>query len=199
MNEPSNVRLSAMYQKAPKTEPGLYLDRLVQQAAHAAVARKSKGVWFKRWGLAASLMLGAGISWQLFLGQPDMPLSSLESAVPTEASESAEADSTGVSLAPSPAPPAVLQKRREPSFSLRDEQRMEQVGRAKGSPQANAMEDRVLRRSLKPAAACELDDKADRQRWVDAIAVARAAGDETLVECLEAGLQRRFGDTGVTD
>lgn len=89
-------RLSALYRRAPRSEPGADSDAAILRAAHAATPRRPRRSYVP-WAVAATLVLGVGISWRVL--QMPAPMDGLEYAQP-------ELSQPLRKPAPQPAPPA---------------------------------------------------------------------------------------------
>ncbi len=197
MTEPDDTsedtRIGALYRRSLSEEPPAALDRAVLDAARAALPRRRYRSPVP-WAVAATLVLGAGIGWQLLQLDPAqvMPVSAprVEAPLPPRADSDPPAAqrSSGTEAAPARAPSDVA-----PKSMLRE---------AAPSHGASLEAERVRPYSASPPAAspqpgpdeCEphgFANDAPLQALHDAIDAARQAGDSRRVLCLEQQLRQR--------
>ncbi|MGB5451455.1 MAG: hypothetical protein WBN00_05125 [Sedimenticolaceae bacterium] len=194
MNELDDPRLSRLYRRAPQPEPGRDSDRIVLDAAHRAVSGR-RGFVYRGWALAATLVLGVGIGWQLLQTPPEVAsLSQVPAAEsprpPAISAKSMEPPELGIAPEPSS-----LLKRRE---SVADTERVSAgTVMQQEAPMAadNGREERASGGPVTPA--CHerwLAPGQPREAWLAAIASARAAGETRLEACLQQGYRELFFD-----
>ena len=75
MSELDDPRLSALYRQAPANEPDPHSDALIVDAAHKAVRKRTRRS-YAPWAVAATLVLGIGVGWQVlhFAPSPMAPV-----------------------------------------------------------------------------------------------------------------------------
>lgn len=70
MNDIDDSKLSAFYQRTQSDEPSDFSDALIKKTAHKAIRKQRHNRLVRGWSIAATIVLGVGISAQLFIQAP---------------------------------------------------------------------------------------------------------------------------------
>lgn len=188
-DDADDPRLSALYRRAPRSEPDADSDRQILAAARRAVEPRSRRLPLTAWALAATVLLGAGVSWRLLTAPAETGRASQPEA---EALSAKEPEAEAGRAPPAVPAPGAAAKAREALPEWRNigiaedaETAADPAGK-KGAPAA----------AESAAAACghyRLADDAGEQDWRAAIERARAAGERAAADCLATRYRQHFG------
>lgn len=181
-DDSDDPRLSALYRRAPRSEPDTDSDRRILAAARRAVAPRARRLPLTAWALAATVVLGAGVSWRLL-----MPPAETARGLPPELEALSAGEPKGEARRAQPAVPApgAAAKAREVLPLWRN------IGIAEDAESAADPGDQAGAPAAADTgtAACgryRLADDAGEQEWRAAIERARAAGEAAAADCLAA-------------
>jgi hypothetical protein len=187
-DDSDDPRLSALYRRVPRSEPDADSDRQILAAARRAVESRSRRLPLTAWALAATVVLGAGVSWRLLT-----PPAETARALPpeVEALSAGEPKAEARRARPAVPAPGAAAKAHEPLPVWRIigiAEDAETAGDPGGQTGAPATADTGT-------AACgryRLEDDAGEPEWHAAIARARAAGEQAAADCLAARYRQLF-------
>lgn len=201
MSDWDDPRLSALYRRAPKAGPDAHSDERIRAAARLAVGRQRRGRRMTAWALAATLVLGVGIGWQLLVAPPALrqPMSvPAGDAAGYAASEHDAAEPARAAAGAARVPPVSPVSKGQADNLTRDR-----------SPAYEQVQDDFMRRRREPAAtmsgpatappSCEghwLPDSASRAAWQAEIERLRARGQTQLADCLQRRYRQLFDAEG---
>lgn len=207
-------RLSALYRRAPLTEPGADSDDAILRAARAAAARRPRRSLVP-WAVAATLVLGVGIGWRVM----QFPAPTGVSVLPPSAPASLESRIERVPM-PAPAPqdrtrknssagapfgkprngqalePSHAQREREstplnlPLNPMLQKRTVDGVGMKQADEAAAAT--RPTAPSVSGCAAHWLPDGATEAQWQAAVMRAHLADDPAVLQCLQVRYREMF-------
>ena len=191
-DDTEDPRLTALYRRAPGGEPDARSDRLIRTAARRAVATGASRARLAAWALAATVVLGAGVSWQLLTAPPK-----LDRGVPPGAEALTDER-------PSSPGRETLEARKARPAAPAEAAKAGPQGQAMPLPRgAGFLEDAASQADTatagdadRAAADCSaywLSGEAGTADWLAAIARARAAGEDRVAACLTARYRELFG------
>jgi hypothetical protein len=192
MNELHDPRLSDLYRRTPQQEPRGESDRVVLDAAHRAVSGR-QGFAVRGWALAATLVLGVGLGWQLLSGPPGVaPVSPQPAALsvpaPADQVEAVERAKTGAASTPS----AAMKRRQSAAdMELAPADPVVQYGASIDAADGQLKEE-VGKSKTRPCNEFWLVDERSREAWLAAIAGALDAGETHRAACLQTRYQQLF-------
>lgn len=201
MSDLDDERISALYQRMTDDEPSAESDRLLIEAAHVAVKRRPRRSFVQSLALAATVVLGIGVGWKVWLSAPQ-----LEHDAPVQAEPSAAAAKPSMQPAPPPATEGV--SRIDAEDFLRRQAAPEPPAESPiAPPSAPTLKD-VLRSEARkqqpwsPAGVVTMPQcpdvipaqRQDKAAWQNAIATAHEHQDQTRESCLRFHYRREFGE-----
>ena len=181
----SDERLSTLYRRTPRDEPGDASDRLIRAAARTALfSSRRRGL--VPWAVAATLVVGVGVGWRVL------------QMAPNEFDARPQVEQVDALRVPARPPLADTESSADAAMP-RATATEPAVRRMREAPTAWAVE----RRSVGAAAAlskevpgdCGPDDPGDDATptaWRGAIDAARRRGDSGAQRCLERRYRERF-------
>ena len=194
-------RLSELYRRLPSEQPNAAIDTAILAAARAATRRKRLSL--VPWAAAATLLLGAGIGWQVLQWEAAVPFDMPSGEVAPIGSDEAVGVAPAPSLQPSYKANAA---RREPAAEAPQVEQaiMMRQGQALPAPTtkstAAALDSELAvgtTGAVHEREACpDREDVArmSREQMLGLIDDALRRGDEDLRQCLERRFRAVYGD-----
>ncbi len=190
----NDAGLSGLYRKLPRQEPSATTDAVIRRLAHDAVKQKRPRSRMPAFAVAATLLLGAVVSFQVFQQAPQDRTDSYPredktavaetevAKVPAPVAAGVKMDAAGDVLAPmSTFSPLKVEKRLQQERALE----MYQAERQQKSRQRGITD-----------VACgqtALTSDSEPQAWLQQIKLLREQGDRVQADCLERAYWQRFG------
>lgn len=210
-------RITDLYRRTPRDAPSSLTDRRILHAAANAVRRERRWYSAPLWAAAASLLLVAGISWQLFSvgpteltpsapekGREDAAMDAEQRAIsappiPSRIQNEPVGQPAARKSAPAPAPPPAasrtapsVQQQTAPFADAGDSTSSDRFDASAGF--GSAVSERAEAASLSAECRRQLPSPdAAEAVWREALAVADRTHDTKRRECLVEGFRLRFG------
>jgi hypothetical protein len=190
---PEDMRIGRLYRRGATEEPSAEIDRAVLAAARAAIPRRRYRTPIP-WAVAATLVLGVGIGWQVLqfsqvqVHPASVPADEVDSEIPGQAAVPAPVPESSNEAARAGAPANLA-----PQWMLREAMPAKKapLDAERAVPFSSTAPAVSSSAGSSECGAYGLAQDAPLQGWLDAIETARQAGDTVQVRCLEQLLRKR--------